>query len=354
MKRLHVSKGPWILPLAAAAWLSACRIPTDAEEAGPKVLAVQRSLMGTLWEIKVVLPSQEQEEEARKAIEAAYGELERIEAVMSEWRPDSPLSRLNAAAGEGFVEVPEELAAIIRRGVDYGELTEGAFDITWLALRPIWHFDETFRVPTRQEVLAALRFVDYRQITVDGSRVALPKGFAVGLGGIAKGYAIDRAAAVLRAAGFQDFLVNGGGDIYVAGDKGGRPWVIGVRDPRGAPDRLVARLEVQDAAVVTSGDYERFLIVDGARYHHIIDPRTGWPAQACRSVTILAPEAERADVLATAVFVLGPGSGLELIQKLPGTEAFIIDREGKWFSTAGFRALAEFADGGDGTLRKEE
>ena len=147
---------------------------------------------------------------------------------------------------------------------------------------------------------------------------------AIGLGGIAKGYAIDRAGLKIRQAGISNFLVDGGGDILAVGMVNGRPWLVGIRDPRGDRSDLIKKLSVSGGAVVTSGDYERFNIVDGRRYHHIIDPRTGFPADKCRSVTVFAPEAERADVLATAVFVLGPEEGLKLIKQAGDAETLIV------------------------------
>jgi len=292
-------------------------------------------LMGTIWRVQIVVSHGEQQK-AEKAVEHLFQELNRIEALMSEFRPDSPVSRLNQAAGTGPQAVPPELADLIRRGLDYGDLTRGAFDITWLALRGIWRFDDRFRPPSPEEVEQALSFVDYRRVELDGTRISLPPGYAVGLGGIAKGYAIDRAAAVLREHGFSHFLVEGGGDIFASGRKGSRAWLVGVRDPRGGPSDLVARLSIEDVAVVTSGDYERYRIVNGVRYHHIIDPRTGWPADGCRSVTILAKTAEQADALATGVFVLGPQEGLQLVERLAGVEAFIIDQQGEFLFSNGF------------------
>jgi thiamine biosynthesis lipoprotein len=262
---------------------------------------------------------------------------------MSEWKEDSPVSTINAVAGEKLVPVPEELRSLIERAIGYGELTEGAFDITWKGVDHLWRFDETFTVPSDKEIEAALSLVDFRKIEIDKDRIGLAKaGMALGLGGIAKGYAIDRAATVLRSRDYRNFLVNGGGDVLTAGTRGGQPWRIGVRNPRGGKNELVARLNLSGGAVVTSGDYERFQIVDGVRYHHIIDPRTGYPARLCQSVTIVAPAAEDADVLATAVFVQGPAKGLQLVSGRPETEALVIDASGEFWMTEGFKQLAKF------------
>lgn len=296
--------------------------------------------MGTVWSLQV-LPEGQSRPTSEKALEAAFAEVERIERLMSEWRPDSPISAVNAAAGRDGVEVPTELVDIIRRGMHFGDLTGGAFDITWRGMGNLWHFDESFSPPTDEQIREARSHVDYRKIRIEGNRVSVPAGWAIGLGGIAKGYAIDQAAHKLSEAGFHDFLVNGGGDVLAVGRKGNRDWMVGVRDPRGGPQDLVARVRAT-AAVVTSGDYERYRIVDGVRYHHIIDPRTGRPASGCRSVTIVADQAELADVLATSVFVLGPRQGLELVSGMPHVETLIIDADGKYWMSDGFKKVAEF------------
>lgn len=310
-------------------------------DATPVAVRQDRILMGTVWSLQV-LPDGQSRETTEEALDAAFIEVDRIDRLMSEWKPDSPVSAINTAAGAQGAEVPTELVEIIRRSIRFGELTDGAFDITWRGMGNLWHFDESFSPPSEAQVEEAKARVDYRRIRIDGNRVSLPEGWAIGLGGIAKGYAIDRAAGKLREAGFRDFLVNGGGDVLAAGMKGDRNWTVGVRAPRGGPQDLVARIRAT-GAVVTSGDYERFRIVDGVRYHHIIDPRTGRPAGLCRSVTIVAGQAELADVLATSVFVLGPERGLKLISTMPHVEAFIIDANGKHWLSDGFRKVADFA-----------
>jgi FAD:protein FMN transferase len=299
----------------------------------------ERTLMGTQWSVQVAVSEPHRRRAARDALDGVFAELSRIDALMSEWRPESPLSGLNRSAGGPAVELPGELADIIRRGIEYGDLSRGAFDITWRGLGSLWRLDESFTPPDEHRIAEARGRVDYRRIKVEGNRVALPEGFALGLGGIAKGYAIDRAGAVLRAAGFPDFLVNGGGDVLTGGSRGGRAWIVGILDPRGGREDLAARVAVHDGAVVTSGDYERYVVVDGVRYHHIIDPRTGRPADRSRSVTVVAPQAELADVLATAVFVLGPAEGLQLVSGIEGVEAFVIDSSGRHWMSGGFRRL---------------
>lgn len=301
---------------------------------------VARSLMGTSWAIKIPLDGDLDREKALSAVDSAFTELERIESLMSEWQPETPVSQVNSSAGSRPVEVPEELVRILERGIEYGRLSQGAFDITWRGMGALWTFGGDFRVPEAEEVAEAVRRVDFRKIVLDGNRVFLPEpDMAIGLGGIAKGYAIDMAGGKIRQAGIRNFLVDGGGDILASGSIHGRSWLIGIRDPRGERSDLMRRLSVAGGAVVTSGDYERFRIVEGRRYHHIIDPRTGYPADKCRSVTVFSSQAEKADVLATAVFVLGPEEGLRLIQKVGDSEALIVDTSGEIFMSQGFSSL---------------
>ena len=301
--------------------------------------------MGTAWVIQVAPDPRDSDEEVGGAIAAAFAEVARIESIMSEWRADSPLSAINAAAGKGMVAVPPELRAIIERGIAYGELTDGAFDITWRGMGGLWRFDAGFVPPSTESIRAALALVEFRLIAIDRNRVGLPRaGMAIGLGGMAKGYALDRAGAVLRKLGFDDFLIDGGGDLLCSGKRQGQPWRIGVQVPRGDRRELMALLKLTSGAVTTSGDYERFRIVDGVRYHHIIDPRTGQPARNSRSVTVVAPTAEEADVLATAIFVLGPVEGFRLAAAKDGIDLLAVDAEGHRWMTDGFRRLAELVD----------
>jgi thiamine biosynthesis lipoprotein len=308
-----------------------------------RIVRQERALMGTSWLIQISLPADEPTFAARRDLQDVFFELSRIEKLMSEWKQESPVSAINAAAGGESVVVPEELRLLIERALAISEQTDGAFDISWRGMAHLWRFDSTFRVPTEEEIQAALEVVGFRKILVEGNRIGLPlQGMAIGLGGIAKGYAIDRAGTVLKEKGYRNFLINGGGDVLTAGSRGNRPWGIGVRAPRGSKNQLIALLNLRGGAVVTSGDYERFRMIDGIRYHHIIDPRTGWPARACRSVTIVAASAEAADAMATAVFVLGASKGLELVRQKAEMEAMVIDADGKYQMTPGFRQLAEF------------
>ncbi len=340
----NLEAGMWrktLLGLALLGALAALRFLPRSNPPTPQdaSIKIQRPLMGTVWGIEVVHHGNAAA--AQQAIDAAFTELERIDRLMSEWKPDSPISLVNQNAGKGPVEVPEELRAMLQRSIRYSEISHGAFDITWRGMGGIWHFDDTFTVPTKQEVAKARRNVDYRAIQIEGNRVFLPRPeMSIGLGGIAKGYAVDRAAHVLDRAGFHDYLVDGGGDIRVSGHKQGHPWNLGIQHPREPRGTLLGRVRLTKGVLATSGDYERFRIVDGVRYHHIIDVRTGYPAMACQSVSILAPEAEKAVVLAKVVFILGPEQGIP-IARAEGAEALAIDAAGKRHATEGFRKVLE-------------
>lgn len=321
-----------LLSVAVVGGLLAWRIaPTRSHHGG--LLQVQQTAMGTVWNIEVA--GHGRPEEARRAINDAYAELARIEAMMSEWRPESPISQVDAAAGKHAVEVPRELREILQRSIRYSRQTQGTFDVTWRGMGNIWHFDEDFVPPTTAEVDAARRNIDYRSIQIQGNSIYLPEGKNIGLGGIAKGYGVNRAVDVLVKAGFPDCLVDGGGDVKVSGTHDGQPWTLGIQHPRAEHGKLLGVVRLSNRALVTSGDYERFRIVDGVRYHHIIDPRTGWPATASTSVSVLSSDAEQGVVLAKAIFILGPEKGLELARNA-GVEALLIDPQGRQHATDGF------------------
>lgn len=316
-------------------------IQLRSRERGPEgSLRVQRGLMGTLWTIEAVHHGEPRR--AAQAIEAAYAELTRIDLLMSDYKPQSPLSAINRAAGAGFVEVPAELTAIIRRGIAVSEATDGAFDITWRGMGKIWDWaSDDFRPPSPETVAAARSRINFRNIQISGNRVRLTiSGMSIGLGAIAKGYAVDRATAVLRHAGFADTMVVGGGDMRLSGTHGGDDWRLGIQHPRGERGQLLGRVRLRDAALVTSGDYERFKIVNGVRYHHILDPRTGYPSTPCQAVSVIAPSAEQANVWAMSMFVLGPEKGLALA-RAHNLDALLIDAAGRRHLTPGFQQRFE-------------
>ena len=282
---------------------------------------------------------------AARVFQAAFDEINRLELLMTDWerpgQPPSDVVRVNRAAGRDPVVVAPETFEVIQAAQDMSRRSEGAFDITFAAMRGLWKFDEDLepRVPPDAEIQARRRLIDYRQVELDARArtVALRRtGMRLGLGGIAKGYAVDRAAAVLRKGGLRDFMVQAGGDLYVSGQKGDRPWMVGVKDPRGQHgpgEQHFAVAPIRDHAFSTAGDYERGFLLGGRRYHHIIDPKTGYPATASRSVTIFAESALLADALDDSVFILGPKKGLALVESTPGTGAVIVDARNKvWIS----------------------
>jgi thiamine biosynthesis lipoprotein len=224
----------------------------------------------------------------------------------------------------------------LRKSLDAAERTSGLFDPTWAALRDLWRFGtaQNNEVPPVPELKRICPLVSYVNVelrvaprSVGACEVRLKKrGMKLGLGGVAKGWAVDRAVAVLRGLGLKNFFVQAGGDLYAAGKRGDRPWRVGVRDPRGLPDQYFASMDVSEAAFSTSGDYERFFIVDGKRYHHIIDPRTCSPATASRSSTVLARTATDAEFLTKATFILGGTKALQLAESWGAAAVLVTDK----------------------------
>jgi thiamine biosynthesis lipoprotein len=306
--------------------------PEDTDEIIP---GLQVELAGKAMGTRVALAAFTTEElnvrAVRRALQAALDEILRVEKEMSTWVKTSDVSRINAAAGGAPVAVSHETLAVISKSLWISELSEGTFDISFASMGKLWQFDEKVSrvVPDPADVSAARAKIDYRKIKVDEANKTVQlesKDTVINLGGIAKGYAIDRAAAVLRDKGITSFFAQAGGDLFVEGLKpDGRGWNVGIRDPRGPDGSYFAVVEVTDHAFSTSGDYERFFIKDGKRYHHIIDPRTGYPATASRSVTIWAKDALTADALDNAVFILGPEKGLALVESLDECGAVIVD-----------------------------
>ena len=262
----------------------------------------------------------------------------RVERVANEWQAGSPLAEINAGAGGPPVACPPELMGILERSLALGQLTHGAFDITWGALWGLWDFTASVPVvPAAEEVAGRLTRIGRERVRLDPSTgtVSLEQGTVLGVGGIAKGHALDQAAALLRAHGVGEFSLSAGGQVVVAGDRNGRPWRVGIRDPRGSPLDYFAMVDVTDASVSTSGDYERFFELDGVRYHHVLDPRTGMPARGVRSATVITSDATLADALSTALMVLGVARGLLLVESLPNVEAVLVDDQGRVHASPG-------------------
>jgi thiamine biosynthesis lipoprotein len=253
--------------------------------------------------------------------------------MMTTWSETSEVSRINASAGVAAVKASPELLEVLRGARAIHDASGGVFDITFQGLKGLWRFDHQEAaaiVPSDAAIAERLPLVDGSKVEIDeqAGTVRLPKkGMAINVGGIAKGYAVDRAIGILEGRGFHDVVVRAGGDLMVKGRKGAEKWKVGIRDPRGGENDYFAMAALENASFSTAGDYERSFIKDGVRYHHILDPRTGKPAMACRSVTVMAPTALVADELDDAIFILGPQKGLELLAKYPGAGAVIVDRD---------------------------
>jgi thiamine biosynthesis lipoprotein len=280
---------------------------------------------------------------AEAAFAAVFGEFDRLDAMMSVWKDGSDIARLNAAAGERPVSVSAETREVLGVARQVSESTDGRFDVTFAALSGLWKFDaqdKDDRVPDRREIEKRLPLINYRDVEVDdraGTAFLKRKGMRVNLGGIGKGYAVDRSADILRRSGLRDFMIQAGGDMYVAGQRGDRPWRLGIRDPRGPADRSFAMLDLTDGTFSTSGDYERFFMKDGRRYHHILDLSVGEPARGCRSVTLVTGRAVIADALAKGVFILGPDAGMALIERTPGVQGVIVSAKNEVLISSGLR-----------------
>jgi FAD:protein FMN transferase len=307
--------------------LVASQAPAPAP-AAPAYASRSEPIMST--SVDVTLPAERIEDAA-----LVFDTFRSVEVMMSEWREGSPLAAVNRAAGDKAVGVPQELYALLERSIAIARETDGAFDPSWAALWGVWDFKANPPVlPERARVDAARALIDARRIVLDAKAhtVFLPtSGMKLGLGGIAKGYALDRAVAALRKKGVPSFLLSAGGQVYAGKGPEGRPWRVGVRDPRGGADDFFAVIEVEDASVSTSGDYERFFIKDSVRYHHILDPRTGFPSTGLRSATVVCADGTLADALSTAVMVLGATRGLALIERQPACGAAVVDELGQLF-----------------------
>jgi FAD:protein FMN transferase len=284
---------------------------------------------------------------AEAAFDEVFAEFTRLERLMSTWIPDSDVQRVNHAAGVQPVPVSVEVREVLEASRQISDWTAGKFDVTFGVLSGLWRFDhdQDNVIPDLREVRRRLPLIDYRAIQIDkaaGTAFLPRQGMSLHLGGIGKGYAIDRGARILRRRGFRDFMIQSGGDIYVAGMKDGRPWRLGIQDPRGAANHIFAGLDLSEGTFSTSGDYERFFIKNGRRYHHILDPATGEPARGSRSVTIVANTAVLADGLSTGVFILGPKAGMALIERLPDVEGVIVTDKNELLISSGLRGRLRF------------
>lgn len=298
-------------------------------------LGDSRAMMGT--EVSVHL-WHESAEDGLAVVEDAFDEVTRIEELMSTYIESSEISQINRAAAEAPVAAGDELIQLILRSLDISMLTRGAFDITYDSVGQYYDFRERQR-PDAETIEEELKRIDYRLVEVDrlaGTVRFLAPGVRINLGGIAKGYAVERAVSLLRSRGIRHAIVTAGGDSRLLGDRLGQPFMVGIRDPR-KDDEVALTIPLEDEAISTSGDYERYFEEDGQRYHHIIEPATGLPASGVHSATIVGPDAVLTDALSTAVFVLGVEQGLTLISTLPDYEGIVIDADGRLFYSDGLR-----------------
>ncbi len=314
--------------------------PTAPPPSEVRLVRRSRAIMGTVFEVTVAGMS---EEEAGPLIERALDEIARLEDVLSEWRDDSEVSAINRAAGNGRpIPVGPDTLRVVTAGVEASRWSDGAFDLSWAALRGLYTFQPgERRVPPIADVRARLPLGRWQDILVDeqASTVRLAReGMAIGTGGIGKGYALDRAGAILSAGGAESYMLYGGGQGQVHGMRGDRPWRVGVQHPR-QPEVYIGFLEATEGSISTSGDYEHaFVDEEGRHWHHIIDLSTGLPARRSMQVTILAPEGVYADALSTAAFILGPERALAMLAEVPGhPEAVIIDSNLRLWTTPGTR-----------------
>lgn len=301
-----------------------------------------REVMHT-W-VTISLPATLPATERERAFTESFAVFERIDERLNEWKPGSALSRVNEGAGGPAVEAPADVCEVVTAALEGAKKTNGLFDPTWAALRDVWRFgtDETGEVPSDAVLAAKCKLVGWRNVEVKPLEQPAPeractirlakKGMRLGLGGVVKGWGVDEVVRLLRARGVKDFFVQAGGDLYLGGKNGERPWRAGIKNPRG--EDSIASLDVSDAAFSTSGDYEHFFVKDGVRYHHLIDPRTCRPATASTSATVLAASALDAEFLTKATFILGPVEGEALAAKL-GASVVIVTPDGELHASKG-------------------
>jgi thiamine biosynthesis lipoprotein len=291
------------------------------------VRRVTDGIMGT--RITVELWSDDNEK-AESAIDAVLDEMRHIDETMSTYKPTSEISRVNAQAADAPMHISKELFDLLVTARQYSVLTEGAFDITYASVGYMYDFRKHVR-PSEDQIGKALPAVNYRHVLLDPKNQTVKftqKGVRIDLGGIAKGYAVDGGIDVLKARGFTRAYVSAGGDSRIIGDRFGKPWMVGIRDPRKGEGEVITRIPLVDAAISTSGDYERFFDEDGVRYHHIIDPHTGHSASKVRSATVIGPYATRTDGLSKTAFVLGPEKAMEIYNRIDDIDAIIVKLDG--------------------------
>jgi len=275
-------------------------------------------------------------------IEAVLAEMRRVDQDMSTYKPTSEVSKVNAEAAKGPVNISNELFDLLTQALEYSRLTEGAFDITYASVGYLYDFRKHVK-PDDEAIAQALPGINYRHVILDAKARSVRfsrDGVRIDLGGIGKGHAVDRGIQILQQRGVSHALVTAGGDSRIIGDRFGQPWVVGIRHPD-RKDEVIARIPLEDAAISTSGDYERYFDENGVRYHHIIDPHTGKSARKVRSATIIGPTATRTDGLSKTAFVLGAEKAIEIYNRLDGIDAIVVKPDGQVLYTKGLEAPEE-------------
>ena len=295
--------------------------------------AREEAIMGTA--IRVELWSEDRAD-GEAAINAVMSEMHRIDHAMSPHKPESELSRINRHAATVPVKLSDEMARLVSRALDFSKLSGGAFDITYAGVGNLYDYRERIK-PSDAAIARAVEAVGYQNLILDTAARTLRfarEGVRIDLGGFAKGHAVDNSVAILARRGIKNAIVSAGGDSRVMGDHRGRPWTIAIRDPR-RPGEVVAVLPLEDTAISTSGDYERYFEQDGVRCHHVLDPKTGKSPSSVHSVTILAADGLTTEGLSKSVFVLGVEKGMRLIESQEGVDAVVIDAAGQLHCSSG-------------------
>jgi thiamine biosynthesis lipoprotein len=306
-----------------------------ADTAPPLLQKRVLKLMGNRFEISVV---HKDEKWAKACIDEAVTEISRIEQVFTTFSENSQTNQINAQAGIKPVAVDKEVFELVRRSLKISQLTQGAFDITYGSIdKTLWNFDTTMTsLPSKEIARQSVRLVNYRNVVLDeikGTIFLKEKGMRIGFGGIGKGYAADRAKAVLQEKGVNSGVVNAAGDLVTWGvQPNGSPWTIGIADPN-TKQRPFSHLSISNMAVATSGNYEKYAVIDGKKYGHTIAPKTGLPVSGIKSVTIICSSAELADALATPVMVMGCRVGLDMINQMKDIACIIIDEQNRLYTS---------------------
>ena len=291
------------------------------------VRRVTDGIMGTRITVELWA---DDEQKAERAIDAVLDEMRHIDDSMSTYKPTSEVSQVNAKAADGPMKISKELFDLLVTAKEYSVLTDGAFDITYASVGYMYDFRKHVH-PDDAQIDKALPAVNFRHVLLDPKNLTVQfsqKGVRIDLGGIAKGYSVDKGIEVLQSRGFARAYVSAGGDSRIIGDRFGKPWMVGIRDPSKGEGSVITRIPLADAAISTSGDYERFFEENGVRYHHIIDPRTGRSASKVRSATVIGPYATRTDGLSKTAFVLGPERAMEIYNRIEDIDAIIVKLDG--------------------------